>query len=318
MILPLILLFAVFVVTITIVLLRRGARGPGHQADGPACGACGYATRGITELTCPECGADLRKVGIVKPGEGRSILAGCLLPTLLTILVFLLAIGGFTLSFMIVPSYEDQSTHFDVWPESDAYAGVLLRTEKTLIIPASDRHNAHSFNIQSTQSPPYTTTIDYGGGKNATVKVDSIALEVMSMPMRQSSNTITYAPPFRVDPKTRVATWTDAQGNTKTNGRVVTDKDLLAYFADYNIDTNRPDVVAEAQELVNMIDGLIAGNSQFTLRGFQDGGYGSGSSGTLGPPWFIDVYCLAWFVIWVIVLIVVRRMSRKHAAKASA
>jgi hypothetical protein len=32
-----------------------------------ACGACGYSVRGVQTTACPECGADLREVGIVRP-----------------------------------------------------------------------------------------------------------------------------------------------------------------------------------------------------------------------------------------------------------
>ena len=40
-------------------LKRRRARLPG------VCGKCGYNVTGIPTFTCPECGSDLRKVGIV-------------------------------------------------------------------------------------------------------------------------------------------------------------------------------------------------------------------------------------------------------------
>ena len=30
----------------------------------PACGKCGYSSRGLSNFECPECGADLREVGI--------------------------------------------------------------------------------------------------------------------------------------------------------------------------------------------------------------------------------------------------------------
>ncbi|WP_432798015.1 hypothetical protein [Poriferisphaera sp. WC338] len=33
------------------------------------CGGCGYIVEGISSLLCPECGGDLRKVGIVKGRE---------------------------------------------------------------------------------------------------------------------------------------------------------------------------------------------------------------------------------------------------------
>jgi hypothetical protein len=37
------------------------------RTDDPACGNCGYCVRGISALLCPECGADLREVGIIAP-----------------------------------------------------------------------------------------------------------------------------------------------------------------------------------------------------------------------------------------------------------
>lgn len=36
-----------------------------------ACGSCGYAVRGLTQLHCPECGVDLREAGIRKSGNSR-------------------------------------------------------------------------------------------------------------------------------------------------------------------------------------------------------------------------------------------------------
>ena len=44
-----------------IVLLLTKSSG---DAEGGQCGACGYAVRGVSTFSCPECGADLREVGI--------------------------------------------------------------------------------------------------------------------------------------------------------------------------------------------------------------------------------------------------------------
>src|SRR4051812_24607510 len=41
---------------------RRGAD--------PSCGRCGYLVKGLTTFTCPECGSDLREVGIVRRPTG--------------------------------------------------------------------------------------------------------------------------------------------------------------------------------------------------------------------------------------------------------
>src|SRR5687767_6620225 len=39
----------------------------------PRCGQCGYAVRENTTLTCPECGSDLREVGIIKPDRATRL-----------------------------------------------------------------------------------------------------------------------------------------------------------------------------------------------------------------------------------------------------
>jgi hypothetical protein len=40
----------------------------------PSCRACGYAVRGLPSFRCPECGSDLREVGIDTPGMGREFI----------------------------------------------------------------------------------------------------------------------------------------------------------------------------------------------------------------------------------------------------
>jgi hypothetical protein len=47
--------------------------GRANSAVEPACGHCGYCVRGIEGPVCPECGSDLREVGIVTPGNRRSV-----------------------------------------------------------------------------------------------------------------------------------------------------------------------------------------------------------------------------------------------------
>jgi hypothetical protein len=47
-------------------LIARRPRGSGDP-NLMACGACGYAVRGVQTTSCPECGADLREVGIARP-----------------------------------------------------------------------------------------------------------------------------------------------------------------------------------------------------------------------------------------------------------
>jgi predicted RNA-binding Zn-ribbon protein involved in translation (DUF1610 family) len=41
----------------------------------PVCGKCGYQVRGLTTFTCPECGSDLREVGILSAAKPRKTAA---------------------------------------------------------------------------------------------------------------------------------------------------------------------------------------------------------------------------------------------------
>ncbi|MEA2711092.1 MAG: hypothetical protein QOF78_3693 [Phycisphaerales bacterium] len=58
--------FVLFVIVLILARIARKTAKP-PNAD-PACGKCGYCVRGLAELTCPECGSDLREVGILAPG----------------------------------------------------------------------------------------------------------------------------------------------------------------------------------------------------------------------------------------------------------
>ena len=53
--------------------LEKRNRNPHNTGPDSVCGRCGYSVRDLTTMTCPECGADLREVGIIPPDKpGRS------------------------------------------------------------------------------------------------------------------------------------------------------------------------------------------------------------------------------------------------------
>lgn len=87
------LLFLGGLVVLIVVLLRSGPTGA------PGCGACGYAVAGLETLRCPECGADLREVGIaakrtrgLSPGSVTLVL--CVLYTILLPVPLLMVVGA--------------------------------------------------------------------------------------------------------------------------------------------------------------------------------------------------------------------------------
>ncbi|WP_432799113.1 hypothetical protein [Poriferisphaera sp. WC338] len=62
-----------------------------HVTSG-RCGGCGYITQGLSRFDCPECGADLREVGIVKQGQPNHILIAMGLKAIALALLFLMLV----------------------------------------------------------------------------------------------------------------------------------------------------------------------------------------------------------------------------------
>lgn len=89
------------------LLWKFGRRGRENDGE-PRCGNCGYLVRGLAELNCPECGADLREVGItrfaaIKPWWRITLWA------LGGIAGFIAAVGATQLSFGIMTGRYDGS-----------------------------------------------------------------------------------------------------------------------------------------------------------------------------------------------------------------
>ena len=72
-----------------VLWITGGPKGNGEMS----CGACGYAVRGLEALNCPECGADLRTVGINRPKGGAGRTAGIVI-TIVTSLLILTCLGS--------------------------------------------------------------------------------------------------------------------------------------------------------------------------------------------------------------------------------
>ena len=123
----LLVLLAIIAVGVWVVAVARRARRA-RPSEGPACGACGYSVVGLTSMTCPECGGDLRSVGIVTPhakGQAASWIASA---ALFSVLLALVAAVVTPTLFSVMPlrrSYEKNLRLLS--PASGAYREVTLR-----------------------------------------------------------------------------------------------------------------------------------------------------------------------------------------------
>ena len=79
-------------------VVGRGRPAGGDAGDAGTCGSCGYSARGLSSWHCPECGADLRLVGIRpkgKAGRAAPAIAGVLTGSAVLLLLGCVASGLF-------------------------------------------------------------------------------------------------------------------------------------------------------------------------------------------------------------------------------
>jgi hypothetical protein len=110
---------------------RASARGDAVRT-GPVCGACGYSALGLASTTCPECGSDLRAVGVLTPhvpSQGAGLVANALLFTLLLGFIAGVITTGLLALLPVRQTYERQVRL--VSPQSKAYQEVVFRTHGT-------------------------------------------------------------------------------------------------------------------------------------------------------------------------------------------
>ena len=99
----------------------------GPAAAAPRCGSCGYDTTGLTTLTCPECGADLRVAGITRGGPDYPVAAFAV--SLLALAVAWVLCGAIVMDVAssLTPRRQHvrQTTSLTA-PRSGAYRGVSV------------------------------------------------------------------------------------------------------------------------------------------------------------------------------------------------
>jgi hypothetical protein len=97
---------------------------------GPVCGKCGYSVVGLTTMTCPECGGDLRVSGIVTPGTPQHTGALAAYFFFTSLLVFIALVGsGALLSVVPVRRSFDRDVQL-AGPHSKAYQRIAIHAHE--------------------------------------------------------------------------------------------------------------------------------------------------------------------------------------------
>jgi class 3 adenylate cyclase len=180
--LPLIVFGVCAVVTVATLMAfgRRRRRNPGGVAR--ACGHCGYDVRGLPTFACPECGSDLRQVGIVSGGGPNPVvlLLSSLyraIPRLLLAtmaIVAVTALAGYVLINFVVSYEVEPASEVTLEPASKGYR-LLVGTG------GKERHVAGLRNARGNAGPS----------------------QVLSLRIAQPGQVVDYNTDLRID----LATW---------------------------------------------------------------------------------------------------------------
>ena len=271
------------------------------------CGNCGYAVRGIAELKCPECGADLTEVGITHGSNARTWLIRAAIILGYSAAVVVVALIAYRLITPTLPIYSDAYYSIQIKPLSGEYDQLGLHINADLIQPASN-------------SPAMSMAVSPGSGPMTTVKlydpgtqVAVTRLDIFFQSKQVNGRPITPGTAIGIDPITQQASWVDAPGKRVTTPSAFTDQDLLACFTAHGVDIARPDVQREAKQLHTFFTDVMQGNHQLTLSAFASYAYGGGAQPANAPPGFLPNYLAGWGLFWLVGLILIIWRGRKRA-----
>jgi len=286
----LIILLAIVAAVIAwaLVVSRRGRR-----PSGAVCGACGYSVVGLTTMRCPECGGDLREVGILTPHtprQGGRVVGGALLFT---------ALLGFV-------AIESGAALHSVLPQRRTYSQQLR-----LVTPKSGAYREIHFGAESTAWAKAGT---------------DPAVEIELVPNPGASGTATAPPRLRLIPSGGYEFVGPGSARVAKSGRFGTAA-VLEWLKAAGIDTNPQAVREESARIAgqaNMLAraarrAMASPNSMRRGSSLSSGGNAAAlfNSSALSenfdrqtPSWTLIPISLFWIAVWICGLRYLARRAR--------
>lgn len=281
----LVLLIAISAAIVLGVRSRLLARRDAHR-EAPQCGCCGYDTRGVSTLQCPECGSDLRQVGIILPGNRRGVSVGGWL--LLWTVVVLIG-GGAASAFLmetVLPKMYLGRAEVNFGGGTTAISRFTLRFNGSYYIMPLQRQRPRS-PVGQTQ---VHIVLNSGQSLQATIDESKPGYRITHPPSRA------IASPAVFDASV-IESWLQAEGlDTSEPALQTAVSQIIAEFA-----TVAPAIGPGSASSTSMSSG--GRGNVFSSRGSSSG------SSTITPPWIVASLFLLWTVVWIagVVRIVPRR-----------
>ena len=236
----------------------------------PSCGRCGYIVRGIPTLTCPECGSDLREVGITTGSTGHGQWIPFFFGALVWSLVLHFAASLTVLAIDAVLPRRGAAVHLVtlLLPKSGTFQSVTIN--------ASGDYRTGAAAAADPYEPVVSAELLLNDGGIATLRADS------------RRDHYAYRAPAGLE----------VSASGEPDAAVI-----LAWMKHCGIDTSSPDVLREASQIVQE---MRSPPPNRTSSGYESSGssspYGAFASGTMN--WSADAY--AWWpnaILWTLALL---------------
>ena len=348
-IIPLIFLLialACFVGLVVIwVKVLRGGKLASKGDSLARCGECGYAARGAVDFACAECGADLREVGIVTASQAKPMIGPLAFIAFWTVC---LPIPGFTASGFLIaagPKHQFVNEDLNLAPlnsgeylsldlyvdNSTAWASTLwagsayMSTDPLNINIAGNNSQYEWFTVDPVAMTYDTRFVSFTvptatASANASPPTSTTPSSNTTPGSTTPSNPIPSSPsPSSPSPNPNPNQNQQAVLSGQPSPSPLDAPVLLAFMQSAGVDITKPEVIAEADELLQIIrdqptQGLVnVSPTQFNVT------HSSSYTTDLPKGWWVALTLLAVPAVWiagiVLYFLIRRRRSTMPALK---
>ncbi len=278
-----------------IVLWIRVFRRAGSAL--PHCRACGYPARGVSTFQCPECGSDLREVGIATAADKALGLGAFLLAWTLSLILPAFWLTDVVL-LELAPRRQHVEARLDLLPQTGA------RYTATIDARVTHTVRGHGGNFSTHSGPPNPS------GRPAPIVVTmdrwppGVAPDVLEVELMYGGGTVTLTH----NPATDVTRMSGVRGQTPGAAPLSAER-IRSLFEHTGLDTNDPERRVEAEALHDILNAVAAGSPRFTTDRYAVGRHITGrATQDAASGWGMGLF---WLVVYGAgIVIFVRRRRR--------
>lgn len=267
----------------------------------PACGSCGYPTRGMSSFECPECGADIREAGVKVPGlndlHGIPLYFGLFWS--IGMLVFALYVAEQLPT--IIPNQQRYQYAANLTPRTNTLFSINATYEEVLRKPGL-RGSGASESVGVFSNSEIELSRNHGDA--------DLRWLVFGLSGQAASSGLHSGQPMTIDVQAMKFSHNDSSGKRISGSGTPTQADFAAWLVGCGLSPSDAQTNAIASDLLLYTQALLANRSQVTLTVLKSNGYRVSYSTQREQLWRVGLF-VACFLIWLTGLIRLRANPNK-------